>query len=167
MVGGRFLIVAMATATYFGAPYAPAQAATKNVKVCGLYSTVELESGEIAEATGAGANSVSMTITGPKGTWWFYESKGTAKIEPADTQVYADKTKKIYRRGHNALIYMVVPTNASTPIIASAFGQDFAGNLPEKRAILGTAQDVQVARRIIPGVMKKCDKRWMPGQGLK
>ena len=68
MVGGRFLIIAMAAATYFGASYAPAQAATKNVKICGLYSTIELESGEIAEATGAGTNSVSITITGPKGT---------------------------------------------------------------------------------------------------
>jgi hypothetical protein len=167
MMGGRFLTVAMVAAAYFGTSFAPAQAAAKNVKVCGLYSTIELETGEIAEATGAGANSVSMTITGPKGTWWFYESKGTAKIEATDTQVFADKTKKIYRRGHNALIYMVVPANASTPIIASAFGQDFAGNLPDKRAILGTAQDVQVARRILPGVMKKCDKRWIPGQGLK
>jgi hypothetical protein len=166
-MGRHFLTVAMATAACFGISLSSAQAATKNVNVCGLYSTIELETGEIAEATGAGANSVSMTITGPKGTWWFYESKGTAKIEATDTQVFADKTKKIYRRGHNALIYMVVPTNSSTPIIVSAFGQDFAGNLPDKRVILGTAQDVQVARRILPGVMKKCDKRWVPGQGLK
>jgi hypothetical protein len=139
--------------------------------VCGRYSSFELAPGETAEIEGAGATSVSMRITGPKGVWIFYEGLTQGEPESAlGSLVYQGKAAKIYRRGHDARVYVVIPTFKhevdGKTVQASASGIDFRREPLPRAAITGTNADLSVVKRIYPASQKQCDIRWMPGGGL-
>lgn len=145
--------------------------ATDGKLVCGRYSSFELAPGETAEIEGAGATSVSMRITGPKGVWIFYEGLTTGEPESAlGTLVYQSKAARVYRRSYDARVYAIVPAVKyevdGKTVQAAVSGLDFRREPLPGAAVVGTDVDLPVVKRIYPADQKRCDLRWMPGVGL-
>lgn len=150
----------------------PAQAGAPSAqRVCGLYSSILLAPGEHAEVSGAGANSVSMNVTGPGGSWIFYDGLSPDEASSAgSSEVLRTADRVAYRRAFDARVYAVRPLqNVSVDgkfVEAMASGLDMMRQPLDRPAITGSGADLSVLERVRPGEMSRCNLRWYPGKGL-
>ncbi len=169
----KYLFAVGLIATSFSSISSSALATTGNPvkRICGRYSTVILNPDESATVDGAGLNSVSLLINGKAGTWLFYDGLvPTGEAIAGDTLVLKNPTYNAYRRSHDARIYSVQPKPAKMvdgkQVNVGVMGVNMMRQAFPIPAIKGTAADIAILKRVLPGQISKCDLRWVPGKGL-
>jgi len=159
---GGFLLI--------GAPVAAKTEAA--VKVCGLHSSFLMAPGEKAQVTGAGADNVSMLVSGPGGSWIFYDGLASeADLAVPGEEVLRTGNRIANRRNFDPRIYVVRQLKEQRVngkvVEAAAMGVDMMRQPLDRPAITGSSADLLVVDRLRPGEIGRCDLRWYPGKGLE
>lgn len=150
---------------------ASATSVRAETRVCSKYSTILLSDGENAEVNGAGHSSLSLFIKGPRGNWIFFDSiSEPAEADTAGTLVVSEMGIKAYRRSHNARIYAVHQATPSLTdgkmVKTGVMGVDAMLEPLDNAAVVGEDSDFDIIKKVLPGVVDRCDLRFVAGQGL-
>ena len=145
--------------------------AAPQTRVCSKYSTILLNEGESAEVNGAGEFSLFLLIKGPAGSWIFFDSiKAPSSSDIEGTLVLSAPDKAAYRRSFHSQIYAIQPAKSKLvggkAVRAGVMGVDVMREQLNNPAIKRDDTDLAVIKRVLPGVIGKCDLRFVAGQGL-
>jgi hypothetical protein len=137
----------------------------------GKYSTVLLSEGETAEVNGAGQHSLFLLIHGPRGNWIIFDSiSEPADADSAGMLVLTGPDKTVYRRSHEPRVYAIQPSQPDLVdgemVKIGVMGVDAMLKPLDNPAIVGNNSDFDVIERVLPGVIDRCDLRFVAGQGL-
>lgn len=145
-------------------------AAPPERKICGRYSSLSLLATDTIEVTGVGAESLSLLIKGRTGSWIFFDSLVSTPAEIAsDRKIKLNNDVIALQRAHNRRIYALqssAVTAGAKRAQVGVMGVDLMGNILSQSAISGDASDLEILRRVRPGVLGDCNLRWKAGHGL-